>query len=63
MRATINVDDELFEKARAYTGLEQESEVFAVALKALIAHRAAQELAKLGGTEPQLQPIPRRRSA
>jgi hypothetical protein len=32
-------------------------------LKALIERESAMRLAKLGGTQPQLQPIPRRRAS
>jgi hypothetical protein len=32
-------------------------------LKALIERESALRLAKLGGTQPQLQPVPRRRAA
>jgi Arc/MetJ family transcription regulator len=61
MRTTINLDDELMAKAEAYTGLREKSAIVREALKALIERESARRLALLGGSEPDLQPIPRRR--
>jgi Arc/MetJ family transcription regulator len=62
MRTTIAIDDELFAKAQEYTGLQEKSALVREALKALVEREAARRLARLGGTEPQLRPVPRRRS-
>jgi Arc/MetJ family transcription regulator len=62
MRTTIAIDDELFAKAQEYTGLKEKSALVREALKALVEREAARRLARLGGTEPQLRPSPRRRS-
>lgn len=62
MRTTISVDDELIEQAREYTGLTENATLIREALKALVALEAGRRLARLGGTEPGLKPIPRRRS-
>ena len=62
MRTTIAIDDELFAKAQKFAGVTGKSAVVREALKALIEREAARRLARLGGTEPQLRPIPRRRS-
>jgi Arc/MetJ family transcription regulator len=62
MRTTINLDDALLEKARKLTGLEERTALLHEALRALIARESAQRLARLGGSEPQLRPVPRRRS-
>jgi Arc/MetJ family transcription regulator len=62
MRTTIAIDDELFAKAQEYTGLKEKSALVREALKALVEREAARRLARLGGTEPQLRPVPRRRS-
>ena len=62
MRTTIAIDDELFAKAQEYTGLQEKSALVREALKALIEREAARRLARLGGTEPQLRPVRRRRS-
>ena len=62
MRTTITIDDELFAKAQGYTGLQEKSALVREALKALVEREASRRLARLGGTEPQLRPVPRRRS-
>ena len=63
MRTTIALDDELVETAQAYTGLTEKSALVREALKALVAREAARRLARLGGSEPDLRPPPRRRPA
>lgn len=63
MRITVTVDDDLFGKAQAITGLPSKSAVVREALRSLVAREAARRLARLGGTAPQLKPIRRRRSA
>ncbi|HUC72735.1 MAG TPA: type II toxin-antitoxin system VapB family antitoxin [Stellaceae bacterium] len=62
MRTTIALDDELLAEAEAYTGLREKSALVREALRALIAREAARRLARLGGSEPDLAPIPRRRT-
>jgi len=62
MRTTLALDDELLAKAQAFTGLQEKSALVREALKALIERESARRLARLGGTEPGLQPIPRRRT-
>jgi Arc/MetJ family transcription regulator len=62
MKATTAIDDELFAAAQEYAGDKQESAVISEALKACVEREAARRLARLGGTEPQLRPIQRRRS-
>jgi Arc/MetJ family transcription regulator len=61
MRTTVTLDDALLAKAEAYTGLTERSALLREALKALIERESARRLARLGGTEPDLKPIPRRR--
>ncbi len=61
MRTTIALDDELLADAAAYTGLTEKSAIIREALKALVEREAARRLARLGGTEPGLKPVPRRR--
>jgi len=63
MRTTIALDDELIEEARAYTGLTEKSAIVREALTALIQREAARRLALMGGSQPNLKPIPRRRPA
>lgn len=62
MRTTIVLDDELLEKAQALTHVQKKSAVVKEALKALIERESARRLASLGGSEPQLDAIPRRQA-
>jgi Arc/MetJ family transcription regulator len=57
VRTTINLDDELLEEARRITGIEGRTALVHAGLKALI----ERESARLGGSEAQLRPVPRRR--
>jgi len=61
MRTTLSLDDELLAEAEFYTGLREKSALVREALKALVEREAARRLARLGGSEPDLKPIPRRR--
>jgi Arc/MetJ family transcription regulator len=61
MRTTLNLDDALLEDARRLTGLEERTALIHEGLRALIARESARRLARLGGTDPKLRPIPRRR--
>ncbi|HEY0264334.1 MAG TPA: type II toxin-antitoxin system VapB family antitoxin [Granulicella sp.] len=63
MRTTITIDDELIAKAQEYTGIEEKSTLVKEALTALVQREAARRLARLGGTQPNLRSIPRRRPA
>jgi len=62
MRTTLALDDELLAKAQALTGLTEKSTLVREALRALIQRESARRLALLGGSEPQLNDIPRRQS-
>jgi Arc/MetJ family transcription regulator len=62
MRTTVALDDALIKKAQAVTGLHEKAALLREALKALIERESARRLALLGGTEPQLKPVPRRRA-
>ena len=61
MRTTLNIDVALLEKAAELTGIEEKTAIVRAGLEALIAREAAKRLAALGGTQPDLRPIPRRR--
>jgi Arc/MetJ family transcription regulator len=63
MRTTVSLDDELLAKAQSYTGLTEKSAILREALTALVQREAAWRLARLGGSEPNAKPIPRRRPA
>jgi Arc/MetJ family transcription regulator len=62
MRTTIALDDELVAKAQALTGLREKSALVREALKALIQRESARRLSRLGGSEPDLKPVPRRQT-
>ena len=60
MRTTLNIDDELIQKASKLTGIVEKTALVRLGLQSLIALESAKRLAKLGGTEKKLMPIPRR---
>ena len=62
MRTTVTLDDQLLERAVALTGLRERGVLLREALRALIERESARRLARLGGTEPDLEPAPRRRA-
>ena len=62
MRTTINLDDALLEEAERLTGITERTAIVREALSALIQRESARRLARLGGTEPQVEAPPRRRS-
>ena len=61
MRATVALDDELVRKAQEFTGLTERTALLREALHALIHLSASRRLAAAGGSEPDLQEIPRRK--
>ena len=61
MRTTIAIDDELFAKAQEFAGLTEKSAVIREALKAFVEREAGRRLARMGGTQPDAKPPPRRR--
>ncbi len=61
MRTTLNIDDQLYEEAVRLTGVKEKTALLRESLKALIQRESAKRLSQLGGTEPQLDDIPRRR--
>lgn len=61
MRTTLNIDDDLLEKAAKLTGITEKTALVRRGLEALIALESARRLAALGGTEKKIRPIPRRR--
>jgi hypothetical protein len=61
MRATLILDEELLDRARQLTGIQEKSALIRAGLEALIAREAGKRLAALGGTQPKLRAIARRR--
>ncbi len=62
MRTTLNIDDELLAEAQRVTGMKEKVALVREGLRALIERESARRLARLGGSEPQLKPVPRRQS-
>ena len=62
MRTTVNIDDELMKAAQKLTGIEEKATLLRAGLKALIEQESARRLAALGGSEPQLTSVSRRRA-
>ena len=61
MRTTLGIDDQLLDEARRLTGITEKTALVREGLRALIERESARRLAQLGGSEPQLQSVPRRR--
>jgi len=61
MRTTLNIDETLIDDARRLTGVKERTELIHDGLRALIARESARRLAKLGGSEPGVKKVPRRR--
>lgn len=61
MRTTLNLDDDLVERAQRLSGIRGKTAVLHAGLEALIERESARRLAALGGSEPDLEPIRRRR--
>ena len=61
MRTTLIIEDSLLTQARELTGIDEKTALVHAGLRALVASESARRLAELGGTEPDLQPVPRRR--
>ena len=61
MRTTLALDDDLLAAAERYTGLKEKSALVREALRALIERESARRLAALGGSEPGLKSVPRRK--
>ncbi len=62
MRTTINIDDQLLAEAQRVTGVTEKVALVREGLRALIERESARRLARLGGTEPLLEPVSRRQS-
>jgi Arc/MetJ family transcription regulator len=62
MRTTLNIDESLLQEASRLTGITEKTALVRIGLESLIAKESARRLADLGGTEPRLSPIRRRRS-
>jgi Arc/MetJ family transcription regulator len=61
MRTTVTLDEALLNQAQLLSGVQERSALLKEALSALIQRESARRLARLGGTEPQLETVVRRR--
>ena len=61
MRTTLNIEDNLMDKASKMTGIKEKTALVKLGLEALIARESGKRLAKLGGTQKHLEAIPRRK--
>jgi len=61
MRTTVTLDDSQIDRAEKLTGIKERSALVREAVKALIERESARRLALLGGSEPGLEHVPRRR--
>lgn len=62
MRTTLALDDDLLAEAQRLTGTNEKTALVRQALTALIERESARRLARLGGSEPALDDVPRRRT-
>lgn len=62
MRTTIALDDDLVREAQRLTGTTEKSALVRQALRALIERESARRLSQLAGSEPTLEPVPRRQT-
>jgi hypothetical protein len=60
MKITIDIEEELFEKATKLTGIREKTSLVKLGLEALETRETGKRLAKLGGTEKKLESIRRR---
>lgn len=63
MRTTVNLDEQLIERAQRVTGLQERTALIHEGLRALIARESARRLARLGGTDPRAKVPAKRRSS
>lgn len=63
MRTTLALDDDLVAEAQRLTGTTEKTALVREALGALIERESARRLARLGGSMPELELPPRRRTA
>jgi hypothetical protein len=62
MRTTVTIDDALYERALEVADPAMDkADLFREAIKTFVRVQSAKRLAALGGTEPEMQEIPRRR--
>jgi len=60
VRTTLALDDDLVLEAQRLTGTNEKSALVRQALRALIERESARRLAQLGGSERDVEVVPRR---
>jgi hypothetical protein len=63
MRTTLIIDEGLLDRAKKLTGIREKTALVRAGLEALIARETGKRLAALGGTQPKITNIRRRRTA
>jgi Arc/MetJ family transcription regulator len=61
MRITVNLDDDLLTEAARLSGVTERTALIHAGLRALIERESARRLARLGGSQRDLESPPRRR--
>ena len=61
MRTTLNIDDQILQKASQLTGVKEKTALVLMGLKALILQESCRRLAELGGSEKKVKMIRRRK--
>ena len=59
MKKTLNVDEKLFQEAKAACGAITDTETVRLGLEALVRHAAYERLRALRGAEPNAREVPR----
>jgi Arc/MetJ family transcription regulator len=62
MRSTVNIDDKLMERAKFLTGTKETAALVRQALETLVRVESGKRLIALGGSMPEAEAAPRRRS-
>jgi hypothetical protein len=62
MRTTLVIDDTMYKKAAELTGVTEKTSLVRMGLESLISRESSKRLAKLGGTERNLDYCRRRRT-
>lgn len=61
MNFSLEINEEILIEASELKGVKDESTLVRMGLESLVTKESARELAELGGTQPQLKPIRRRK--
>jgi Arc/MetJ family transcription regulator len=63
MRIALEIDDKLFQSAAQLLGTDDHSTVINAALQVLVERESARRLVNLGGSNPYIDQVPRRRTS